>query len=41
MYAESSWKPKIADVYRIFLETENCLLDACDTDTCHIKTLSI
>jgi hypothetical protein len=27
--AESSWKPK------------NCLLDACDTDTCHIKALSI
>jgi hypothetical protein len=26
---------------RVFLESENCLLDACDTDTCHIKALSI
>jgi hypothetical protein len=22
---------------RVFPESENCLLDACDTDTCHIK----
>jgi hypothetical protein len=22
---------------RIFLESGNCLLDACDTDICHIK----
>jgi hypothetical protein len=26
---------------RIFLESRNCLLDACGTDTCHIKALSI
>jgi hypothetical protein len=25
----------------IFLETKNCILDAYDTDTCHIKALSI
>jgi hypothetical protein len=28
-------------VCRIFLETKNWLFDACDTDTCHIKALSI
>jgi hypothetical protein len=31
---------------RIFLKTENCrrvqnFLDVCDTDTCHIKAISI
>jgi len=26
---------------RIFLESENCLLDVCDTDTCQIKAISI
>jgi hypothetical protein len=26
---------------RIFLETENCLLNACETDSCHIKVFSI
>jgi hypothetical protein len=25
----------------IFLEFENCLIDVCDTDNCHIKALSI
>jgi hypothetical protein len=26
---------------RVFLESKNCLLDLCDTDTCHIKALFI
>jgi hypothetical protein len=28
-------------LHRIFLESGNCLLDACDIDNCHIKALSI